>query len=72
MADLGKTVDESARTDQTIDDSTVPAGGVPDSRATIFCDGSADESFRRGVDVELSHWIPNRTPGEFRAGLAQA
>jgi hypothetical protein len=39
----------------------------PDSRATIFCDGSADDSFRTGVDVELSHWIPNRTPGEFRA-----
>lgn len=39
----------------------------PASAATIFCDGSADDSFRPGVDVELSHWIPNRTPIEVRA-----
>ena len=39
----------------------------PESSATLFCDGSADGSFREGTDVELSHWIPNRTPAEFRA-----
>jgi hypothetical protein len=39
----------------------------PASRATIFCDGTADESFRPGTDIELSHWMPNRTPVEVRA-----
>jgi hypothetical protein len=39
----------------------------PPSRATIFCDGTGGAAFRDGVDVELSHWIPNRTPPRFRA-----
>lgn len=39
----------------------------PASRATIFCDGSGGADWRAGVDVELSHWIPNRTPPRFRA-----
>jgi hypothetical protein len=39
----------------------------PGSKATLFCDGSADQSFREGLDLELSHWVPNRTPAEYRA-----
>lgn len=39
----------------------------PASRATIFCDGSGGDEWRDGADVELSHWIPNRTPPRFRA-----
>ena len=34
----------------------------PMSKRTIFADGSADETFRDDVDLELSHWLPNRTP----------
>lgn len=37
------------------------AGGV------IYCDGGTDDPFREGVDLELSHWIPNRTPARFKA-----
>lgn len=39
----------------------------PAARRVVFCDGSADTSFRNGVDLELSHWIPNRTPAAYRA-----
>ena len=39
----------------------------PVSARTIYCDGSAGEGFRPGVDMELSHWLPNRTPPRFKA-----
>lgn len=39
----------------------------PPSRQTIFADGSADDTFREGVDLELSHWVPNRTPPRYKA-----
>src|SRR5262245_30864711 len=39
----------------------------PVSAGTIFADGSADETFRERIDLELSHWLPNRTPPEFKA-----
>ncbi len=39
----------------------------PESRRTIFADGSADQSFREGTDLELSHWVPNRTPARYKA-----
>lgn len=39
----------------------------PASSRTAFCDGSGDATFRDGTDVELSHWIPNRTPARYRA-----
>ncbi|MDB5095669.1 MAG: hypothetical protein JWM80_90 [Cyanobacteria bacterium RYN_339] len=46
----------------------VPGGGDrPASRQTIYADGSADEHFREGVDLELSHWLPNRTPIPYKA-----
>lgn len=39
----------------------------PSSRKTIFTDGAPDDTFRPGMDMELSHWIPNRTPEPYRA-----
>jgi hypothetical protein len=39
----------------------------PESRKTIFADGSPDSTFRPGVDLELSHWVPNRTPHMYKA-----
>jgi hypothetical protein len=39
----------------------------PSATAVIYCDGSADDQFRDGVDLELSHWIPNRTPPRLKA-----
>jgi hypothetical protein len=47
----------------------VPGGGQarPASKQTIFADGSADDSFRPGLDLELSHWVPNRTPAHYKA-----
>ena len=46
---------------------TRSASPRPPSAATVFCDGSADETWREGVDLELSHWVPNRTPARYRA-----
>ena len=41
---------------------------------TIYCDGagptsatSGKGSLRPGIDVELSHWVPNQTPERYRA-----
>ncbi len=39
----------------------------PLARRTIYCDGSVDASYRAGADLELSHWIPNRTPPRYKA-----
>ncbi|MDP5273877.1 DUF6687 family protein [Chengkuizengella axinellae] len=39
----------------------------PPSKKTIFTDGAPDNTFREGVDIELSHWIPNQTPDIYRA-----
>jgi hypothetical protein len=39
----------------------------PESRRTVFADGTSESGFREGTDVELSHWIPNRTPARFKA-----
>lgn len=39
----------------------------PTAARVIFCDGGVDESYRPGVDLELSHWIPNVTPSAFKA-----
>jgi len=40
----------------------------PDAERIIFCDGTGGDLFRAGTDLELSHWRPNRTPTEYRAG----
>jgi len=39
----------------------------PESRRTVFADGGSNETYRPRRDVELSHWIPNRTPKAFKA-----
>ncbi|MFN9091170.1 MAG: DUF6687 family protein [Alphaproteobacteria bacterium] len=39
----------------------------PASRRTAFCDGSHDHHWREGVDIELSHWVPNVTASAFKA-----
>src|SRR5262245_42662144 len=39
----------------------------PAARGVIYCDGGTDDQFREGVDLELSHWIPNRTPDGLKA-----
>jgi hypothetical protein len=39
----------------------------PESRRTVFADGGSNETFRERRDVELSHWIPNRTPKAYKA-----
>ena len=39
----------------------------PAAARVIFCDGGVDDTYREGVDLELSHWIPNRTPAAFKA-----
>src|SRR5436190_7220033 len=42
----------------------------PDAERIIFCDGTGGSSFQPETDLELSHWRPNRTPGEYRAGTS--
>jgi hypothetical protein len=39
----------------------------PAAQHVIYCDGGLDADFRDGQDIELSHWIPNRTPAAFKA-----
>src|SRR5215470_7122354 len=39
----------------------------PAAARVIYCDGGIDAAFRDDVDLELSHWIPNRTPERFKA-----
>jgi hypothetical protein len=39
----------------------------PSARAVIYCDGGTDDQFRPGVDLQLSHWIPNETPDRYKA-----
>ena len=39
----------------------------PPSERTIYVDGSAGSGFRPDVDLELSHWVPTRTPGRWAA-----
>ena len=42
----------------------------PESQCTIYVDGAAGEEFREGVDIELSHWVPNRTEKQYKAGTS--
>ncbi|HXY34828.1 MAG TPA: DUF6687 family protein [Planctomycetaceae bacterium] len=42
----------------------------PDAERILFCDGSGGELFRPETDLELSHWRPNFTPSEYRAGTS--
>jgi hypothetical protein len=42
----------------------------PDADRVLFCDGAGGSLFRDGADLELSHWRPNQTPHEYRAGTS--
>lgn len=42
----------------------------PKSHKSIYVDGTADENFRENQDVELSHWIPNRSEERYKAGTS--
>jgi hypothetical protein len=39
----------------------------PGSVRTLYCDGTHGAAFRPGVDLELSHWVPNLTPERYKA-----
>lgn len=39
----------------------------PRSQRTLYLDGGRDEHYRDGIDLELSHWIPNTTPERYKA-----
>lgn len=40
---------------------------APPSERTLFVDGSAGSGFRSDADLELSHWVPTRTPERWAA-----
>ena len=42
----------------------------PDAEHILFCDGTGGKLFRAETDLELSHWRPNCTPAEYRAGTS--
>jgi hypothetical protein len=42
----------------------------PEAEAIVFCDGTGGGWYRPETDLELSHWRPNRTPTEYRAGTS--
>jgi hypothetical protein len=42
----------------------------PDAEHILFCDGTEEAIFRPETDLGLSHWRPNRTPAEYRAGTS--
>lgn len=39
----------------------------PASERTLYVDGSAGSGWRDDVDLELSHWVPTRTPARWAA-----
>jgi hypothetical protein len=42
----------------------------PPAARVIFCDGGVDATYRDGTDLELSHWIPNATPPQYKASTS--
>ena len=45
-----------------------PGVPLPPTSATLFCDGTAPAgALRPRTDLELSHWVPNRSPAEWKA-----
>jgi hypothetical protein len=42
----------------------------PNAERIIFCDGTGGSIYRSETDLELSHWRPNHTPKEYRAGTS--
>jgi hypothetical protein len=41
-----------------------------EAESIIFCDGAGGSLYRAETDLELSHWRPNRTRNEYRAGTS--
>ncbi len=39
----------------------------PAANRVVYADGAGAGRLRPGIDVELSHWVPNRTAAEFKA-----
>jgi hypothetical protein len=42
----------------------------PASRVSAYVDGTAGDNYRVGIDVELSHWLPNKTEDHYKAGTS--
>ncbi len=42
----------------------------PASKSSIYVDGIAEDDFRDYVDIELSHWLPNKTEDRYKAGTS--
>lgn len=42
----------------------------PEAERILFCDGTGGKLFQPETDLELSHWRPNGTPAEYRAGTS--
>ena len=42
----------------------------PKAERIIYCDGTGGSLYQTETDLELSHWRPNKTPAEFRAGTS--
>jgi hypothetical protein len=49
---------------------TASRAARPPAARVIFCDGGVDASYRDGIDLELSHWIPNKTPPRYKASTS--
>jgi hypothetical protein len=39
----------------------------PEAECVIYADGAGAGRVRAGADIELSHWVPNQTPAEYKA-----
>lgn len=39
----------------------------PEAGRVIYADGSRAAQTRPGVDIDLSHWVPNTTPAQYKA-----
>lgn len=42
----------------------------PPAEKILFCDGTGGSLLQTETDLELSHWRPNLTPAEYRAGTS--
>lgn len=45
-------------------------GPRPEAERIVFCDGAGGTLSQPDWDLELSHWRPNRTPADYRAGTS--
>ncbi len=40
---------------------------LPQNKGVLYVDGAAGAGFSEALDLELSHWVPNRTPAPYKA-----